>query len=216
MTSTKRGYQEGNHIVVKTNKKSKATPEANSDTDLPTQISDMQSFKEILKKAPSLNKYVGLHVSMSGGLFKAPLNAAEVEARSFAMFLRSQRSWKAKPLEETQAEKFKNTCLEVGYSMDMILPHGIYLMNCGSPDPETLAKSRSTLIDELKRCEMLGLPLYNFHPGSTCGKISVNECVKLIAESINMAHQETKSVTTLIENMSCQGNTVSEYCTLFR
>lgn len=81
-------------------------------------------------------------------------------------------------------------------------------MNCGSPDEETLSKSRVTLVDELKRCERLGLSLYNFHPGSTCGKITVEESIARIAESINQAHQETKYVVTVLENMSCQGNTI--------
>lgn len=82
-------------------------------------------------------------------------------------------------------------------------------MNCGSPEEETLAKSRETLVEELKRCEKLDLTLYNFHPGSTCGKITVEECIDRIAESINGAHLQTNHVVTVLENMSCQGNTVS-------
>ncbi|KAJ8318088.1 hypothetical protein KUTeg_003179 [Tegillarca granosa] len=90
----------------------------------------------------------------------------------------------------------------------MILPHGSYLMNCGSPDPETLQKSRDVLIDDLQRCEKLGLTLFNFHPGSTCGKISVEESIDRIAESINIAHSKTNIYFLVIENMSCQGSTI--------
>jgi AP endonuclease-1 len=153
-------------------------------------------------------KYVGAHVSISGGLHLAARRALDIGAKSFAMFLRSQRQWAAKPLDPKNADLFKTTCKDSGFSPNKILPHGIYLMNCGSPDPETLTKSRQVLVDELKRCEMLGLTLYNFHPGSTCGKISVEKCLDLIGESINMAHQQTKFVVTVLENMSCQGNTV--------
>ena len=159
-------------------------------------------------KVTKEEKYVGVHVSISGGLHLAVERALDIGAKSFAMFLRSQRQWTAKPLNPKDAEIFQTTCKDLGFSPAVILPHGIYLMNCGSPDPETLSKSRQVLVDELKRCEMLGLTLYNFHPGSTCGKISVEECLDLIAESINLAHQQTKYVVTVLENMSCQGNTV--------
>ena len=156
-------------------------------------------------------KYVGAHVSISGGLHLAVKRASEIGAKSFAMFLRSQRQWNAKPLDQKYAELFKSACKEFDFSPEFILPHGIYLMNCGSPEAETLRKSREVLVDELTRCEMLGLTLYNFHPGSSCGKTSVDECLDLIAESINLAHEKTNYVVTVLENMSCQGNTVSRF-----
>jgi len=54
---------------------------------------------------------------------------------------------------------------ESGIDPWMVVPHGSYLLNCGSSDDEVLRKTRETLVDELKRCEKLGLPIYNFHPG---------------------------------------------------
>lgn len=154
-------------------------------------------------------KLVGAHVSISGGIQNAISEALKIGAKAFGLFLRSQRQWKSKPLEDKAAELFKQACEQGGFSARAILPHGIYLMNCGSPEEETLAKSRETLVEELKRCEKLGLTLYNFHPGSTCGKITVEECIDRIAESINEAHLQTNYVVTVLENMSCQGNTVS-------
>ena len=151
---------------------------------------------------------VGAHVSIAGGLYKAVHEAMEIGARSFGMFLRSQRKWESKPLEDKDATRFREACESTGYKANSILPHGIYLMNCGSPSEEILSKSRDVLVDELQRCETLGIALYNFHPGSTCGKITVEECLDRIAESINLAHSKTKFVTTLVENMSCQGHTV--------
>ena len=158
---------------------------------------------------PLQEKLVGAHVSISGGLHNAVSEALAIGAKAFGIFLRSQRQWASKPLQDKDAEVFKEACTKANFSPHSILPHGIYLMNCGSPDEETLSKSRATLVDELKRCEKLGLCLYNFHPGSTCGKIPVEESIGRIAESINLAHKETKYVVTVLENMSCQGNTVS-------
>ncbi|OWF55917.1 uncharacterized protein LOC110453847 [Mizuhopecten yessoensis] len=153
-------------------------------------------------------KRVGPHVSIAGGLYKAVDTAVFYGAKAFGLFLKSQRQWNAKPLLDKDAEKFKDAYQAAGFSPGDILPHGSYLMNCGSSNPETLQKSRDTLVDELQRCEKLGLTLYNFHPGSSCGDITTDKSLALIAESINMAHTKTKFVITVIENMSCQGNTV--------
>lgn len=151
---------------------------------------------------------VGAHVSAAGGVDKAVLNAKAIGCRAFALFLKSQRQWAAKPLEEDVAAKFRKACVEHNYPPHLILPHGSYLLNCGAPDSEILAKSRATLLDELQRCEKLGLLLYNFHPGSTCGEITAEQCMDRIAESINYAHSRTAYAITVIENMSCQGHTV--------
>ncbi|XP_076373070.1 putative endonuclease 4 isoform X2 [Tachypleus tridentatus] len=141
-------------------------------------------------------KFVGAHVSISGGLENAVYNAKAIGARAFGLFLRSQRQWVCKPLSKETAEKFREACQEHDYPCHLILPHGSYLLNCGAPNEETLRKSREALIDELKRCEMLGIPMFNFHPGSTCGEISVESCLEKIAESINLAHSKTSSVIT--------------------
>ncbi|XP_072027852.1 probable endonuclease 4 [Amphiura filiformis] len=153
-------------------------------------------------------KFLGAHMGIAGGLDKAVIGASEIGAKSFALFLRSQRQWQAKPLDDKVAEKFRAACKEHKFSPWHILPHGSYLLNCGSPNPETLQKTRDTLTDELKRCEKLGLALYNFHPGSTCGQISVDECLDKIGETLNLVHKQTNSVMTVVENMSRQGNTV--------
>ena len=169
---------------------------------------------EIPENQPELNpgkkKYVGAHVSIGGGLENAVAAAVSIGAKAFGLFLRSQRQWNSKPLDEDTAAAFRCASKAAGFAPEVILPHGIYLMNCGSPDDNTLTKSRATLVDELQRCEKLGLVLYNFHPGSTRGKISVDDCLDRIAESINYAHKRTSFVTTVIENMSCQGNTVRD------
>ncbi|XP_065308889.2 probable endonuclease 4 isoform X2 [Dermacentor albipictus] len=168
-----------------------------------------KSLAKVSKKGTAKNaKFVGAHMSVSGGLELAVSRAVEMGAKSFGLFLRSQRQWTAKPLTQEAANRFRDACREHNFAPHQILPHGSYLLNCGSPDPVVLEKSRATLVDELKRCEMLGLVYYNFHPGSTCGVISRDACMDLIAESINQAHKETTYVISVIENMCKQGNTL--------
>ncbi|XP_067948206.1 probable endonuclease 4 [Watersipora subatra] len=152
--------------------------------------------------------FVGAHISAAGGVHNAVTNAVSIGCKAFALFLKSQRQWQAKPLDPEVITKFKAAVKEHGFHPDHILPHGSYLINCGSPSAETLAKSRNGLVDELKRAELLGLTRYNFHPGSTCGKQSREKSIADIAESINFAHGKTKHIVSVIENMSCQGNTI--------
>ncbi|KAK3876585.1 hypothetical protein Pcinc_018648 [Petrolisthes cinctipes] len=151
-------------------------------------------------------KYMGCHVSGAGGVWNAFANAEECSAKSFALFLRSQRQWVAKPLEDETVNKWKEVSKEC--APHLVLPHGSYLMNLGSSSEETLIKSRNLLVEEMKRCQRLGIPHFNFHPGSTLGKRSRVECCKLIADGINLAHRQTEGVICVLENMCCQGFTV--------
>lgn len=66
--------------------------------------------------------------------------------------------------------------------------------------------SYKCFLDDLKRCEQLGIKLYNWHPGSTVGACTKSESLKLVAESINRAHKETSTVICVIENMAGAGN----------
>ncbi|OQS03422.1 DNA-(apurinic or apyrimidinic site) lyase-like isoform X4 [Thraustotheca clavata] len=153
-------------------------------------------------------KVVGAHVSAANGVENAIFNAAKIGARAFAFFPRAHRTWKCKPLEEKTIDAFKKAMNDFGYTSNDIVPHGSYLINCGSPEPEMLEKSRGALLDEVKRCELLGLSMYNFHPGATKKQISVEKCMDLIAESIVMTLDKTNGVTLVLENMSCQGSTI--------
>lgn len=151
-------------------------------------------------------KYIGAHVSASGGVENAPLNAHKIGAKSFALFTKNQRQWKVAPLTENNITQFKENCRKYGYLPEFILPHDSYLINPGSPDKEMLAKSRDALLDEMQRCEQLGLTMLNFHPGAHLGKITEEDCLKNIAESINLVLQQTKGVTAVIENTAGQGS----------
>ncbi len=150
-------------------------------------------------------KYVGAHVSASGGVENAPVNAHAIGAKAFALFTKNQRQWFSKPLTETNIHLFRENCEKYGYAPYQILPHDSYLINLGHPEKEPLEKSRTAFLDELQRCEQLGLDRLNFHPGSHLRKITEEVSLNTIAESINWALDKTQGVTAVIENTAGQG-----------
>jgi len=151
-------------------------------------------------------KYVGAHVSAAGGVQNAVKNAAEIEADGFALFTKNQRQWVAKPLSEKNISQFKEWMEEHGFSADSVLPHDGYLINLGHPEEDKRKKSLESFIDEAKRVEQLGLKYLNFHPGSHLRKISEEECLELISESVNQAIKETENCIFVIETTAGQGS----------
>ena len=150
-------------------------------------------------------KYIGAHVSAQGGVENAPVNAKEIGARAFALFTKNQKQWFSNPLTKTSIKAFRENCEKFDYKPFQILPHDSYLINLGHPEKEPLEKSRTSFLDEMQRCEQLGLDRLNFHPGSQLNAISTEECLKRIAESINIVLDKTKGVTAVIENTAGQG-----------
>lgn len=153
-------------------------------------------------------KYFGAHVSASGGVENAPLNAHTIGATAFALFTKNQRQWTAAPLSPKSIEAFGENCRTDHYQPAQILPHDSYLINLGHPDEEGLRKSRTAFLDEMRRCEQLGLDRLNFHPGSHLGQITIEECLRRVAESINLTLAATRGVTAVIENTAGQGSNV--------
>ena len=151
-------------------------------------------------------KYIGAHVSAAGGLANAAIRAAEIEATAFALFTKNQHQWRAAPLTTEVIDDFKAACEKYHYTPAQILPHDSYLINLGHPVEEALEKSREAFIDELARCQQLGLTLLNFHPGSHLLQIDEDKCLARIAESINIALAQTEGVTAVIENTAGQGS----------
>jgi deoxyribonuclease-4 len=150
-------------------------------------------------------KYVGAHVSASGGVENAPVNANLIGAKAFALFTKNQRQWFSNPLSKASIKAFRENCEKYDYKPFQILPHDSYLINLGHPEKEPLEKSRASFLDEMQRCEQLGLDRLNFHPGSHLKTISEEECLRRIAESINIVLDKTKGVTAVIENTAGQG-----------
>jgi deoxyribonuclease-4 len=150
-------------------------------------------------------KRVGAHVSASGGVENAPCNAHDIGAKAFALFTKNQRQWVSKAFTAANIDGFKSNLEKFGYSFNHVLPHDSYLINLGHPETGPLEKSRDAFFDEMHRCEQLGVPLLNFHPGSHLKKISPEESLKRIAESINIVLDKTNGVTAVIENTAGQG-----------
>ncbi len=150
-------------------------------------------------------KYIGAHVSATGGVENAPVNAAEIGARAFALFTKNQRQWFSNPLTRSSIKAFRDNCEKLNFKPFQILPHDSYLINLGHPEKEPLEKSRAAFLDEMQRCEQLGLDRLNFHPGSHLNAIGTEECLKRIAESINIVLDKTIGVTAVIENTAGQG-----------
>lgn len=151
-------------------------------------------------------KRVGAHVSIAGGVENAPANAHAIGAKAFALFTKNQRQWFARPYTVENIDGFRLNVEKYGYSTDHIMPHDSYLINLGHPEKTGIEKSRKAFLDEMKRCEQLGIKLLNFHPGSHLRKISPEESMQRIAESVNMTLEKTKGVTAIIENTAGQGS----------
>lgn len=151
---------------------------------------------------------IGAHVSAAGGVESAPVHARELGATAFALFTKNQRRWQAPPLTAASIAAFQANCQAGGYAPEHILVHDSYLINLGHPEAEGLEKSRSAFLDEMQRCQQLGLTRLNFHPGSHLRQIPVENCLRRIAESVNLALAQTVGVTAVLENTAGQGSNV--------
>ncbi len=150
-------------------------------------------------------KHIGAHVSIAGGVEKAPERAHAIGARAFGMFVKNQRQWFAKPLSEENIALFNRNCKEYGFSKRFILPHAGYLINLGTTDPVNAEKSLNSFIDEINRCRQLGIGKINVHPGAHLNRVSESECIEIIASNINRALDATGDVCVVIENTAGDG-----------
>ncbi|MBD3243014.1 MAG: deoxyribonuclease IV [Chitinivibrionales bacterium] len=151
---------------------------------------------------------IGAHVETTGGVHHAPLNAAAIGCKAFGLFTRNQRRWQSPPLDPRVVAAFKENCRTAGYAPGTILAHDSYLINIGSPDREMREKSYRALLDEVTRCELLGVPAINIHPGSHLGAVSEEQCMDHIADTVNRLLENTRGVTIVLENTAGQGSNV--------
>lgn len=151
-------------------------------------------------------KYVGAHVSASGGVYNAPLNAKSIGATAFALFTKNQRRWDAKPLDKKTIDTFKANLQLANIQPKHVLPHDSYLINLGHPESEKREKSYEAFLDEVQRCEQLGLKLLNFHPGSHLKKIDEEQCLNHIVENLNKTLENSQDVCLVLENTAGQGS----------
>ncbi|XRX42514.1 MAG: deoxyribonuclease IV [Buchnera aphidicola (Eriosoma harunire)] len=156
-------------------------------------------------------KYIGAHVSSSGGMYQAVYRAHLLGATAFACFTKNQLQWKASQLTTEDIEKFIASCKMYNFLPQYILPHSSYLINLGHPQDILLTKSRIAFLEEVMRCMQLGLFFLNFHPGSHLNQINEKLCLNRISESINYVIKRTKKIVLVIENTAGQGSNVG-YC----
>ena len=135
-------------------------------------------------------------------------NAVHIGANAFALFLKSQRKWTNPPLDPEVKNKFISLCKHNHYSAgEHALPHGSYLVNLAQADETKATQAYTSFLDDLQRCEQLGIKLYNFHPGNTGGDIR-SAAIGRIAAQLNKSHKATKTVITVLENMAGSGNVI--------
>lgn len=150
--------------------------------------------------------FIGAHVSSAGGVPNSVTNAVHIGANAFALFLKSQRKWANPPLDPSQASLFHANCENHSFAQHAhVVPHGSYLVNLAHTDPDRTKQAYDAFLDDLKRCEKLGITLYNFHPGNSVGG-DRSTAIAHLAKNLNRAHKETSTVVTLLENMAAGGN----------
>ncbi|MCJ1436887.1 hypothetical protein MMC27_006269 [Xylographa pallens] len=178
-------------------------------------------------RTQGLRMYIGAHVSGAKGVQNTVTNAVHIGANSFACFLKSQRKWENPPLQDDHRDQFHSFCAEHKYesakyvglhdilkesqtdreAFRHVVPHGSYLVNLAQEDTDRAKQAYDAFIDDLKRCEALGIKLYNFHPGSTLSQPRP-QAISRIAAALNRAHKETSTVKPLLENMAGTGNVI--------
>ena len=151
-----------------------------------------------------MNQLLGAHTSTSGGVSKAIERANKLNFSAIQIFTKNNNRWFSKPLEEDEIEKFRS--LDDKSTVKFIVSHDSYLINLCSSNPEILEKSQNAFIDELTRCELLGIPYLNFHTGSHTGR-GEDDGLKVISDSINIAHSKTKgfNISSMLEITTGQG-----------
>ncbi|CAG9473379.1 apurinic/apyrimidinic endonuclease Apn1, putative [Plasmodium vivax] len=176
---------------------------------IPKSLDDRwNDFRTIEKYTEITNVYLGAHISAGGGVQNAPTNCFNVAGQAFALFLKNQRKWESPSLSPESIKQFEQNCKAYKLDAKYILPHGSYLINLANPDGEKREKSYLSFLDDVRRCEQLNIPLYNFHPGSTTGMCSLEEGIKNVADCINRVHKETSNVVIVLENSAGQKNSV--------
>jgi deoxyribonuclease-4 len=150
-------------------------------------------------------KYIGAHVSIAGGVEKAPLRAGEIGATAFAMFSKNQKRWKSPPFDDYTLDQFVSNLSEGGYGPGRVIPHIGYLINPANSLPDKRERSLNAMLDEADRVMKLGLTMLNFHPGSHLNLITPEAACKLVAEAVNLVHREVGPITMVVETTAGQG-----------
>lgn len=154
-----------------------------------------------------MRQLLGAHTSTAGGVSKSVDLAEKLGFTAMQIFTKNNNRWFQKGLVDKEIDAFKSKIKKS--KIAFVVSHDSYLINLCAKDKTILKKSRSAFLDELERCEQLDIPYLNFHPGAHLGAGEKNG-IKLIAESLNIAHEKTKGykVSSMLEATAGQGTTI--------
>jgi deoxyribonuclease-4 len=125
-------------------------------------------------------------MSIAGGVGNAFLEGKKVDCAAIQIFTKSSRQWAAKPYTKEEIAQFHANRKETGIAS--VVAHDSYLLNLGSPDPVLRQRSVAAFIDELERCEVLGVTNLIAHPGAHVGAGEL-EGIRIIAKSLDEVHK---------------------------
>lgn len=154
-----------------------------------------------------IEQLIGAHTSIQGGVSTSIDLAEKLDFNAMQIFTKNNTQWKANPLSEKEITSFKEKLSKS--KIKFVVAHDSYLINLCASENVNLEKSRIAFIDELERCELLEIPYLNFHPGTHGGQ-GEDEGIKIIAESINIAHNKTPKykVSSMLEATAGQGKSI--------
>ncbi len=150
---------------------------------------------------------IGAHESIAGGIYKAFDRGESVGCKTLQVFTKNNTQWFAPPLTEQDVTNYKTA--QKKSRISPVVAHDCYLINLCAVNKSILKKSREAFLDELQRCEALGIPYLNFHPGAHVGA-GEQEGIKVIIDSINWAHEKSKgfNVLSVLETTAGQGSAI--------
>ncbi|WEW58094.1 DNA-(apurinic or apyrimidinic site) lyase [Emydomyces testavorans] len=173
-----------------------------------TKEDHLEEMKPLAPRTEGLRMFLGAHVSASKGIHNAVTNSLQIGGNAFALFLKSQRKWDNPPLEDSHRDQFRSLCSEHKYDASKyVLPHGSYLVNLAQEDAGKAKQAYNSFIDDLKRCEQLGIKLYNFHPGAT-NQSTLESALSRLAKALITALDATRTVVPVLETTCGHGTSI--------
>ncbi len=149
---------------------------------------------------------IGAHVSISGGIEKAFARGEEVGCSAIQLFTRNASRWVAPPLKDQSIKAFREARERSG--IRYVVAHDSYLINLASPDEELRLRSITTFLDEMLRCQQLGIPDLVMHPGAHVGSGVEAGLQQVIASFRTILSEAPAGVRILIENTAGQGSSL--------
>ncbi len=150
-------------------------------------------------------RYIGCHLSTTGGFSNTVKTACSIGANTFAFFTRNPRGSRAKEEDPADCAAAMAQMKELGFGT--LVAHGSYTMNLCTADPEARAFAAQILCDDLRRMALLPGNFYNFHPGSHVGQ-GEDIGIQQISDALKMALAPGYPVTVLLEAMAGKGSEI--------